>query len=53
MIDELTHLLTDPAHWIFEGVTDLAYTGLILTVGRIPFRRWLRRHDAEAHSTNA
>lgn len=47
---ELGHLLTNPAHWIFEGITDLAYTGAVLLIGRVPFRRWVQRHDAEHHS---
>lgn len=48
---EFRQLLTDPAHWAFEAVTDVAFTGLLLLAGRIPFRRWLRRHDASAHGT--
>lgn len=49
MVTELSHLLQDPAHWAFEGITDIVFTGALLLAGRIPFRRWLRRHDEQHH----
>lgn len=49
MVDELLRLLSDPAHWAFEGITDLAFAGLAVVIGRHPFRRWLERHDREKH----
>lgn len=48
---ELEHLMTDWQHWVFEGVTDMVFTGVLLLAGRIPFRRWVQRHDEEKHGT--
>ena len=48
-MDEFLHLVQDPAHWAFEIVADGAFTAVLFVVGRIPFRRWLRRHDLEKH----
>jgi hypothetical protein len=45
---ELTHLLSDPAHWMFEAVTDVA---LGLLPAKAGFRRWHERHDREEHSS--
>lgn len=46
MFEELAHLLTDPAHWAFEGVTDLVFAGVGVLIGRI----WVRKHDAKHHA---
>lgn len=46
MINELLYLLTDPAHWAFEGVTDLVFGGVGLLIGRF----WLRGHDRKHHA---
>lgn len=51
MVTELKHLLSDPAHWAFEGITDVVFGGLLVIGGRIPFRRWLKHHDQEKHGT--
>lgn len=48
-MSEFWHLLQDPAHWGFEAVTDVVFTGFLFLVGRIPFKRWVARHDQEAH----
>ncbi len=45
MINELLHLLTDPAHLAFEVVTDLLFGGL----GVLWHAAWQRRHDAQHH----
>lgn len=46
---EFLHLMSNPAHWAFEAVTDSVFTLGLLVVGRIPFRRWVKRHDQEKH----
>jgi hypothetical protein len=45
-MSELIHLLTNPAHWAFEGVTDLVYGGIGALVGAV----WVRRHDRKHHA---
>lgn len=45
-MSELIHLLTDPAHWAFEGVTDLVFAGLGVLIGRV----WVRKHDRKHHT---
>ena len=47
MMRELGHLLSDPAHWAFEGITDLVYGA----IAALPMSRWLRRHDRKKHGT--
>lgn len=42
---ELLHLLTDPAHWAFEVITDL----MLGAVGAVAVRPLLRRHDRKHH----
>lgn len=46
MVSELVHLLTDPAHWAFEGVTDLVFAGFGILIGRV----WVRAHDRKHHA---
>lgn len=46
---EFMDLLHDPAHWAFEGVTDVVFTSALFVLGRVPFRRWVKRHDREEH----
>jgi hypothetical protein len=48
MIGELLHLLTDPAHWAFEVVTDL----ILGAVGALAVRPLVRRHDRRHHSVD-
>lgn len=48
MVTELLHLLTDPAHWAFEGVTDLVFGGVGILIGRF----WLKGHDRKHHNTD-
>lgn len=43
MVNELLHILADPAHWAFEVITDLLFTGL----GALVLRPLVRRHDAK------
>lgn len=46
MIHELTHVLTDPAHWIAEGVMDLVFTFVVA----YPLAKWrVRAHDKKVH----
>ncbi len=46
VVDQTLHLLSNPAHWIFEGITDLAFGALLA----IPGSRWLHRHDRKKHA---
>lgn len=54
-MDELLHLLHNPAHWAFEVITDIVVGGVTFFVGAIlpskynPAKRWLARHDKEHH----
>lgn len=48
-MDEFVQLLQNPAHWGFEAVTDVFFGGLAFVAGRIPFQRWVARHDKEHH----
>lgn len=44
-VNELGHLLTNPAHWIYEGITDVVYAIPVYFFGR-----WtVRRHDKKVH----
>lgn len=45
-MSELLSLLTDPAHWAFEGVTDLVFAGFGILIGRV----WVRAHDRKHHT---
>ncbi len=44
-MSEFLHMLGDPAHWGFELVTDLVWTG----VGACFMRVWVRSHDRKHH----
>lgn len=44
-MSELLHLLTNPAHWAFEVISDLAFAG----VGALFARIWVKRHDRKHH----
>ena len=45
MTDELVHLLLNPAHWIYEGITDVAYAVPFYFIGK-----WrVRVHDKKVH----
>lgn len=46
MIHELTHILTDPAHWFAEGVMDATFFAGAWFFGG---RRALRHHDKKVH----
>lgn len=52
---ELRHLLTDWPHWAFEEISDGANVLVVYVANRFvparfnPFKRWLKRHDREAH----
>lgn len=48
-MDEFTGLLQDPAHWAFEMTTDVVFTSILFLLGRIPFKRWVTRHDQKHH----
>lgn len=46
MIHDLTHVLTDPAHWVAEGVMDLVFTFAVA----YPLAKWrVRVHDRKVH----
>jgi hypothetical protein len=47
-VNELLHLLGNPAHWGFEFITDLVFGGITFAWGR----GWLRRHDRKVHGTS-
>ena len=44
-MNEIFHILTDPAHWVAEVVMDGAITLALL----LPARAWLKRHDERKH----
>ena len=45
MMSELGHLLTDPAHWVFEGVADTVFFATGWVIGRVPMAHWITRHN--------
>lgn len=45
MFEELTHVLTDPAHWVAEVVMD----GTLTLLAVLPIRALVRRHDRKRH----
>lgn len=51
----LEELLLSGPHWAFEFISDIAATAVVWTVGSIipdrfnPVKRWVKRHDKEAH----
>ena len=49
-IEEVTHLLTDPAHWTFELISDLVFAVPAYMAGMWKARRMIARHDAEVHA---
>ncbi len=49
MMSEYNELLHSVGHWMFEMTTDLVFTGVLFLLGRIPFKRWVKRHDQEHH----
>jgi hypothetical protein len=46
LVNELTHILMDPAHWVAEGVMDTAFAAVAWFVGG---RFAVRRHDVKVH----
>lgn len=46
---ELTHILTDPAHWIAEGVMDTVFTGLMMIPAYFIGKRRVKAHDKKVH----
>ena len=49
MIHDLSHLLSDPSHWIGHVVMDVA-VGLVVYK---PFAALVRRHDRKVHNAQA
>lgn len=47
-MNELLHILADPAHWIAEVVMDGTITLLIA----YPISRLVKRHDRKVHGTD-
>jgi hypothetical protein len=45
-MQEILHVLTDPAHWFAEVVMD----GTITLIAVYPLRRLLKRHDRRKHN---
>ena len=46
MIEELTHILLDPAHWFAEIVMDLVFTFIVA----YPLAKWrVKAHDRKVH----
>lgn len=44
-LDELTGLLRNPAHWVFEGLTDVVFTVVVAwPIAAIKVRRHDRKH---------
>ena len=45
MMHELGHLLTNPAHWVFEVITDFVFAVPVYYFGK-----WrVRAHDKKVH----
>lgn len=44
-MNEILHVLTDPAHWIAEVVMD----GTLTLLAVLPIRALVRRHDRRKH----
>lgn len=45
-MNEIVHILTDPAHWVAEVVMDLTFTMLFA----YPLAKWrVRAHDRKVH----
>lgn len=42
-------LLRDPAHWMFEAASDLAFGVLVYFPARRAWNRWHARHDRREH----
>lgn len=49
IVDELLHLLGDPAHWGFELIADAAFTVIGAILLQPFYRKWLDRHNKEHH----
>lgn len=49
VLAELLELLGNPAHWIFEGISDLVLGVILYPLLRIMVTRWQTRHDQEVH----
>lgn len=50
-MSDYLHLLRDPAHWMFELTLITIIDGLLIGLGWRWFtRRWVAKHDREAHS---
>jgi hypothetical protein len=45
MLEELTHVLADPAHWVAEVVMD----GTIMLCVAYPIKKLVARHDRKVH----
>lgn len=47
------HILTSPAHLLAEITVEIVQAAILIPLGRIVFRRWLKKHDLTVHhSTN-
>lgn len=45
-----SQLITDPAHWAFEVVSDIVLGALLYYPSRRAWDRWHRHHDSEHHA---
>lgn len=45
-MSEFIHIVSDPAHWAFEALSDLIFAG----VGALFARVWIRAHDRKHHN---
>jgi hypothetical protein len=48
-VNEILHVLLDPAHWVAEVVMD----GTLTLLAAYPIRRLVRRHDRLRHARDA
>lgn len=51
-MDEFLHLLTNPAHWGFEAVSDLVFAVPAYFAGMWRARRLIAAHDQEVHDSD-
>lgn len=48
-MNEITHILADPAHWVGEAVMDSAFA-----LAMYPLAKWrVRVHDRKTHKTDS
>lgn len=47
--EQYLHLLSNPAHWMFEITLVILIDLLVLGVGWRYVKKWVKRHDREHH----